>query len=132
MYHHWHNRTVLAAVAAIVMLTAASHAAENKLIGNGIFKGESGHQASGVVSVWDTDQGRVVVLGKDFAFDGAPDPKLGFGKGSYVPSSKFSELRSNSGEQTYSLPASIDPGNFNQVWIWCEQYNVPLGVAEIK
>ncbi|MGI9409804.1 MAG: DM13 domain-containing protein, partial [Hyphomicrobiaceae bacterium] len=36
------------------------------------------------------------------------------------------------GEQTYEIPARLDPAKFSQVWIWCEKFSVPLAVAEIK
>ena len=41
-------------------------------------------------------------------------------------------MTSNSGEQSYQIPASVDPGDYTEVWVWCEQYAVPLGVATLK
>ena len=84
------------------------------------------------MSVRKTSSGTVVVLAPDFSFDGAPDPKLGFGKNGYDASTQFSALRSNSGEQSYEIPASVDPEDYTEVWVWCEQYAVPLGVATLK
>ncbi len=75
----------------------------------------------------------VVVLEDDFDFDGAPDPKLGFGKdGKYDHGSQISPLGSNKGRQVYEVPASIDPEAYNQFYVWCEKYSVPLGVADLK
>jgi len=73
-----------------------------------------------------------VTLEQNFSFDGAPDPKLGFGRNGYDPKAKFPEFRSNKGKQVYEVPASIDASQYTEIWIWYQQYNVPLGVAAIK
>lgn len=126
----------IAAVCVSALITLAvgisSQAASQELIGQGAFKGESRHVASGTVKVSKTSSGTVVTLEKNFSFDGAPDPKLGFGRNGYDPKAKFSELKSNKGKQVYEIPSSIDASKYNEVWIWCQQYNVPLGVAAIK
>ena len=102
------------------------------VLSSGTFRGKSGHAASGGVKVVKTADGIRVVLDPDFRFDGAPDPKLGFGKNGYVKSTQFSALKSNSGEQTYQIPASIDPAAYGEFWIWCQKFSVPLGVATLK
>lgn len=107
-------------------------ASAQEVIGQGTFKGKSRHVASGTVNVAKSGSGAVVTLENDFSFDGAPDPKLGFGRNGYDPKAKFSDLKSNKGKQVYEVPSSIDPDKYNEVWIWCEKYNVPLGVAAIK
>ena len=126
----------LAALCATALIAAClgfSHVTSaQELIGQGTFKGKSRHVASGTVNVSKTSSGTVVTLENDFSFDGAPDPKLGFGRNGYDAKAKFSELKSNKGKQVYEVPSSIDAGKYNEVWIWCEKYNVPLGVAAIK
>ncbi len=117
---------------AAVLATPVAAAAQDQVLASGEFRGKSGHAASGGVSVVKTATGAVVVLGPDFKFDGAPDPKLGFGKNGYVKSTQFSILKSNSGKQTYEIPAAIDPADYTEVWVWCEKYSVPLGVATLK
>lgn len=107
-------------------------AAAGETLASGSFTGASGHVASGGVSVQKTADGVVVVLEDDFSFDGAPDPKLGFGKDGYDKASQFSHLEANSGKQVYKIPASIDPSRYNEVWVWCERYAVPLGVAKLQ
>ena len=116
---------------AVIQLPANSRAAED-VIAEGNFVGKSKHTASGTVKVVQGDKGTVVVLDDNFRFDGAPDPKLGFGKNGYVKSTKFSPLKSNSGGQVYELPKNLDPKQYNEIWIWCEAYSVPLGVAKLK
>ena len=101
--------------------------------GGGSFTGQSGHKASGQVEVVMTADGWEVRLKDGFSFDGAPDPRIGFGaSGKFAANTDFEPLRSNSGAQVYRVPASIDPAEFNEVYIWCRQYSVPLGVARIE
>ncbi len=121
----------VAAVVAVGLAAPVAGLAGERTIAQGQFSGASGHTASGGVAVRETESGTVVVLQKDFKFDGAPDPKLGFGKDGYDAASQFSELRSNGGEQLYELPANIDPNAYNEIWVWCQQYAVPLGVARL-
>ncbi len=105
---------------------AADHVAQ------GSFQGASGHVTSGGVTVEKTAEGYVLVLEDDFSFDGAPDPQLGLGKDGYDGSTRFSKLKSNSGKQSYKLPAGIDASQYNEVWVWCEKFSVPLGVAKLN
>ena len=122
----------IAAFTAAALAMSSSASAGDETIASGTFVGKSNHVTSGTVSVVKTDSGTKVVLESDFDFDGAPDPKLGFGKNGYDKSSQFSVLKANKGEQSYEIPASINPENYNEVWVWCEQYSVPLGVAKLK
>lgn len=99
---------------------------------SGSFTGKSSHEASGSVRVSRADGKILVELQEDFRFDGAPDPKLAFGRDGYVKDWQFSHLSKNSGAQTYELADDIDLSQVKEVWIWCEKYSVPLGVAELE
>lgn len=113
-------------VSAAVDLTGAARTA------TGSFVGASGHETTGSVSVYRTQAGWVVGLDPDFRHDGAPDPVVGLGAGGeYDPASKLGPLRSNTGDQSYALPANVDIGDYQQVYIWCEEFAVPLGVADL-
>lgn len=107
--------------------------ADEEIVASGSFKGASSHETNGNITIRKTDDGVVVVLEDDFDFDGAPDPKLGFGKdGRYDRASQISHLGSNKGRQVYDVPAHVDPEAYNEFYVWCEQYNVPLGVADLE
>ena len=123
---------LLALVAAAFITVAPTAGAADEAVASGTFKGASGHKTSGGVSIKKSGKGYVAVLEDDFSLDGAPDPKLGFGKNGYDTSTTFSELRSNSGRQEYQIPADIDPAKFNEFYVWCEKFSVPLGVAKLK
>ena len=119
---------------ALILATAVPLAATagNGLVGSGRFEGRSRHSAEGGVSLLKTESGYQLVLESDFSFDGAPDPKLGFGKQGFAKDTLFSKLRSNGGSQVYAIPEGIDPTRYDEVWIWCEKFGVPLGVASIR
>ena len=123
---------VLGSVVAASVALAAPAQAESEVILSGTFEGRSDHVTSGGVSVLETDAGTIVVLESDFFLDGAPDPKLGFGKDGYDASTQFTVLESNTGAQMYVVPDTIDPADFNEFWVWCEKFDVPLGVATLN
>lgn len=117
---------------AVVVLTSSSTFAAD-MARSGTFTGLSNHVTTGTASIVKEDSGYFIVLGDDFTFDGAPDPKVALGKdGKYDPSTLIELLRSNSGAQKYAVPASIDVSEFNEVYIWCEKYSVGLGVAALN
>ena len=118
-------------VAAALMLPAVSHA--QQVVAQGAFSGASGHKTSGDVVVLKSAAGARVVLQSNFSFDGAPDPKVGFGAGGkYDRASQLAPLTSNQGEQVYDVPAALDLTRYDEIYIWCERYSVPLGVAALK
>jgi hypothetical protein len=120
------RRTVLKGFAALSALAAtpAFAGGHGRL---GTFTGKKGHVTTGTVEVLK-DQ---VVLLDDFTFDGAPDPKVAFGKDGYDAKTLMGPLTSNKGKSTYAIPAGINPDDYNEVWIWCEKFNVPLGLAKL-
>ncbi|MEO0909928.1 MAG: DM13 domain-containing protein [Pseudomonadota bacterium] len=42
------------------------------------------------------------------------------------------ELSSKTGLQVYVVPASVNVDDFNEVYIWCRKFAVPLGIASIN
>lgn len=111
--------------------TSSSKAAENPLK-SGSFVGQSGHTTRGDVRIIKQSGKTFVVLSKNFFLDGAPDPKVAFGKNGFVKGTIIGKLRKLTGEQRYSVPAALDIRNFNQVYIWCEKFAVPLGIASVE
>lgn len=101
--------------------------------GAGSFTGLSNHVTRGDVEVVETASGWEIHLKESFWFDGAPDPRVGFGRdGSFVDPTDFEPLRQDAGAQVYKVPAEINPEDFNEVYIWCRRFSVPLGVAAIN
>lgn len=118
---------------AFVAATTLSLAALPAFAGSGTFVGKSGHIASGTATVEKRDGGYVIILGSDFQFDGAPDPRVGFGNnGKFAPGTDFEVLRSDSGQQVYKVPANFDAESFSDVYIWCRKFSVPLAAAALN
>jgi len=102
-------------------------------ISQGSFEGRSKHVTSGEVSIVKTASGYDLVLADNFFLDGAPDPVIGFGDGDkFDTSTIFTKLNKKEGRQTYTLPDGFTPGTNSQVFIWCEKFSVPLGIATIS
>ena len=90
------------------------------------FVGINGHTVTGRAEI----VGTTVHLLDDFRFDGAPDPKIALGlNGVYDPATLSGQLENFSGASSFELPAGIDPANYNEVWVWCERFNVGLATA---
>lgn len=99
----------------------------------GAFTGDKGHVVTGNASVSRVDGQWVVTLDEGFSLDGAPDPKVAFGDGSgYVEGTILGKLQNLKGKQSYVVPSNLDVGDYVQVYIWCEQFAVPLGHANLK
>lgn len=120
------RRTILrGAVAVSTVAALPAFAGGHGRIGK--FKGASNHVTTGRVEVL---KGSVELM-SDFSFDGAPDPKVAFGKDGYDKTTLMGPLTNSSGASSYQIPAGINPNDYNEVWIWCEKFNVPLGVAKL-
>lgn len=98
----------------------------------GTFTGKSNHVTRGRAELVTQNGKSQVILLDDFWFDGAPDPKVALGRNGYDKDTLMGKLRANAGQQTYDVPAGIDAARYNEVWIWCERFNVPLGVASLN
>ncbi|MEP3889719.1 MAG: DM13 domain-containing protein [Hellea sp.] len=100
---------------------------------SGSFEGRTKHVTSGEVSIIKTDAGYELILGDNFFLDGAPDPVIGFGNnGKYDKATTFTKLEKKTGRQTYALPEGFTLSNYSQVFVWCEKFAVPLGVATLS
>lgn len=120
-------------IAAMITLAPAT-AGSGKIIASGNFNGASNHVTKGGFTVVKTaDGGAVVVLDTDFSLDGGPDPHVGFGKdGIYDVATDLGELEKMAGLQIYVVPASVDISDANEIYIWCLDVGVPLGVASLN
>ena len=111
----------------------AQSAVTSAAVSSGVFSGRSDHITTGKVSVVKTAAGYQLNFASDFSLDGAPDPVVALGNGGvYTKANKLGALKNKTGGQTYTLPASFTPGQFSQVYVWCEKFDVPLGIADLS
>ena len=120
------RRNLLLATPALLLVPTVLQAGGHGRLGT--FVGASNHVTTGTAEV----AGNTITLLDDFTFDGAPDPKVALGNDGYDSATLLGPLESNTGRQTYEVPASINTDAYNEVWIWCERFNVPLGVARLE
>lgn len=127
------NRRVwLGLVTAMMCAVGLSTAAlAQSVLKSGTFQGAGGHKSSGGVSIVRSGGVTKVVFAGNFKLDGAPDARVAFGNGRYVPGTIIAKLRKLKGKQEYVIPAGIELSKYNQVWLWCKRYNVPLAVARV-
>lgn len=97
-----------------------------------MFKGVGGHTSSGEISIVKGGGGYKVMFGPNFSLDSAPDPKIAFGNNGYVKGTIFAKLGKLNGAQSYPVPSTVDLTQYNEIWLWCEKFNVPLAVAKLK
>ena len=124
------NKYISAALTALLIVGPVTAAFADT---SGTFTGASDHITTGGVTVTKNADGTATVtFDASFSLDGAPDPRVGFGKdGKYVDISDLGKLKQLNGAQSYIVPASIDIDDFNELYIWCLKFGVPLGVASL-
>ena len=119
------------AMALIAVQIGSGLAADSQR--SGTFSGRSDHVTSGGVTLAKSGNTVTLTLHGNFSLDGAPDPWIGFGKnGRYIKATQFAKLKSLTGKQVYSVPASVDISLIDEVYIWCHKFSAPLGAAKLQ
>ena len=127
------SKLVVPFFVAGALAVSSGQAFADDIVHSGEFVGKSDHITTGKVSIEKVSNGYLVKPGSEFSLDGAPDPSVGFGKdGKFDPESDIGNLASLTGEQIYLVPAEVDVSEYNEIYIWCGQFSVPLGVATLK
>lgn len=124
-------KTIIQFVAVAFLAFGANAAlAETK---TGSFSGLNNHVTTGDYTINKRADGNyIIILEDNFSLDGAPDPSVGFGKdGKYSKATYLGNLRQLNGKQSFVIPPSVDLSHFNEVYIWCAKFTVPLGVAPL-
>lgn len=119
-------------VSALLLITFLPLANASDVVKTAEFEGRSDHITTGGVSILKTGGQTLLILEAEFSLDGAPDPQIGFGKNGFDSDTIISKLRDDKGAQVYVIPDSIDVSEFNEVYIWCEKFDIPLGVAKFS
>ena len=119
------------AFATVPGATVSATAASGDVVYSGTFEGAGGKRSGGTFEILEDDGKRFIRLSDDFHLSSVPDPKLAFGHDGYARGTIYAKLTAFRGAQVYEIPAHLDPATFNQVWIWCERFDVPLAVAGI-
>ena len=107
-------------------------APEGITLASGSFEGRSDHVVTGGVTIVESGGTFFVNLAEDFSLDEAPAPRVGLGMDGYKKETSAGALKGKTGASSYELPAGVNPKDFNEVYIWCDKFDVPLGVAKLS
>lgn len=98
---------------------------------SGPLEGLQGHGARGLATLRISDGAGVLVL-SDIAVDKVPDGHVILATdGEHRQGIDLGILRQFSGTVTLTVPAGVDLSRINSVVIWCQQYNVGIGRADL-
>ncbi|MEO1592784.1 MAG: DM13 domain-containing protein [Cyanobacteria bacterium J06632_22] len=132
--------TIVGPVEAVTQVKAAQPQAASKAVTrSGRFVTvEQDHATTGSARIIEENGQRYIEF--DGAFDTARGPAVqvvlynqdsapvNLAEGDYA---YVGDLQSFSGAQRYAIPADIDLDEYESVVIWCEQFNVTFGYADI-
>ena len=101
------------------------------LLKTGVLMG-IGHAVSGTAAIY-ASSGTLVVLLDPFTSQNGPDLKVYLSKdvnaSSYI---SLGDLKSTSGKQSYVVPGTPAINEYTHVHIWCEEFSVVFGRAEVN
>ena len=96
---------------------------------NNMLMGSDGHHASGEVS-FGMDMNKHVLTLSDIKVDKVPDGYVYLTKDAdRMHGVELGMLKQFSGTVTYTLPAGVNPEDYDSVVIWCKQFKVEIGRA---
>jgi Electron transfer DM13 len=104
-------------------------------IRNGTFigAGDGFHNTEGLAKVIPLGQGSIVIRLENFKSTNGPNVHL------YMSTDKaasnfidLGRLKANNGNQNYNIPNGTDLVKYNMVLIWCKNFSVLFGSAELK
>ncbi|MDL5050257.1 DM13 domain-containing protein [Oscillatoria amoena NRMC-F 0135] len=98
----------------------------------GSFAGVAGHTVSGMAITYD-ENGKKVLLLDPFTSQNGPDLRVYLSKdanaGFFI---NLGRLKSTTGAQSYEIPGNPNLDEYPFVLIWCQQFSVGFGEAEIN
>ncbi|MFE9914439.1 DM13 domain-containing protein [Micromonospora sp. NPDC005553] len=121
---------------------SAATPAANEILTAGEFVTHE-HRTTGSAEIHRLADGRHQLVIRDLDTSNGPDLRVWltdqpvirgtagwrvFDDGEWV---ELAKLKGNKGNQVYELPASVDPGDFRSVSIWCKRFAVSFGAADL-
>jgi hypothetical protein len=91
-----------------------------------------GHTVSGTVKAYNSNGKKTIVL-DPFSSQNGPDLKIYLSKdenaSQYI---NLGPMKSTTGKQSYDVTGMPDLDEYKFVLVWCEQFSVLFGKAELK
>ncbi|MDD9953259.1 MAG: DM13 domain-containing protein [Candidatus Woesearchaeota archaeon] len=110
--------------------------AEPDVLGNeplrqGTFKDKE-HETAGLATVYK-ESGILHLALEDFHVDRGPDLFVYLSTDEYATNAvNLGKLRSFTGDQTYIMPSFVNIEEYKHVLIWCKEFGVLFGAAELE
>jgi Electron transfer DM13 len=114
--------------------TTSTNAASTAIkTGAFIGAGDGFHNAEGLAKVIQLEGGRTILRLENFKSTNGPNVHL------YLAADKaasnfidLGRLKANNGNQNYNIPAGTDLNKYNMALIWCKDFSVLFGSAQLK
>lgn len=98
----------------------------------GMLSGSGGHQATGSVVVKKSMNGNTQLVLSEIKVDQVPDGRVYLAKGGdFRNGVELGVLQQFSGTVAFDIPDGIDPAAYDSVVIWCEEFDVEIGRADL-
>ena len=98
----------------------------------GMLSGSDGHHASGNVAVKKDMNGHAQLVLSDIKVDKVPDGHVYLAKdGDFRNGLELGKLNQFSGNVSFDIPDDVDLSAYDSVVIWCEQFDVEIGRADL-
>lgn len=99
---------------------------------------EKDHPTTGTLTIIEKDGKRYIEFRDDFKTVEGPDVKIILHKNAVVPVTVKEEdyttiasIQSFEGTQRYEIPEGIDVNKYASVAVWCQEFNVTFGYAQL-
>ncbi len=106
-----------------------------QIIASGQFVGVNDgiHNAEGQAKILNLADGKQLLRFEDFKATNGPDLYVYLATDSTAQDFvSLGELKANIGNQNYEIPEGTDISKYNTALVWCKQFSVLFGSAEIK
>lgn len=91
-----------------------------------------GHTVSGTASIYEKSGMKTVLL-EPFSSQNGPDLRVYLSKDDNASSFiSLGKLKSTNGKQSYEISGNPDVTDYKFVLVWCEEFKVLFGKAELK
>jgi hypothetical protein len=107
--------------------------ARNIMKGSFIGAGDGFHNAEGLAKVISLEGRQTILRLENFKSTNGPNVHL------YLATDKaasnfidLGRLKANNGNQNYNIPNGTDPAKYNMALIWCKDFSVLFGSAQLK
>lgn len=102
------------------------------ILAQGVFSGTTGHQVSGSVKFLEVNSVKTLRL-ENFSSTNGPDLKVYLAKDlKAMDFINLGDLRSTNGNQNYNVTGMPDISQYRYALIWCQQFGVLFGSAQLK